>query len=128
MASDRIEEATRQGGNISRASTAEQEDYLSHAQQPPIELDELQSFRPIQARKWSVLDKDDFPHGIQAERWEIDELRFLEFSIRVDWDEAEEAKPGLHRLLVDRGVDLSGLDEPRTTLVLRHLARIGNRR
>jgi len=127
VGSDQIEDATRQGGNISRAFTAEQEDYLSHAHQPPIDLDELQSLGPIQARKWSVPDKDHFPHDIRAERWEIDRLQFLEFSIRVDWDEAKEAQRGLHRLLTDRGVDLSGVDEPKTTLVLRHLARIGNR-
>jgi len=126
--SDRIEEATRQGGNISRAFTAEQDDYLSHAHQPPIDLDELQSLGPIQGRKWSSLETDDFPHEIRAERWETDRLQFLEFSIRVDWDDAKEAQRGLHRLLADRGIDLSGLDEPKTTLVLRHLARIGNRR
>jgi hypothetical protein len=129
VGSDRIEEATRQGGNISRAFSAEQEDYLSHAHQPPIDLDaELQSLGPIQGRKWSSLETDDFPHEIRAERWEIDELQFLEFSIRVDWDEAEEAQRGLHCRLADRGVDLSGLDEPKTTLVLRHLTRIGTRR
>lgn len=127
VASDRIEEATREGGNISRAFTAEQEDYLSHAHQPPIDLDELQSLGPIQARKWSALEKDHFPHDIRAERWEINQLQFLEFSIRVDWDEAKEAQRGLHRLLADRGVDVSGLDEPKTTLVLRHLAKITNR-
>ena len=77
-------------------------------------------------RGWSALDKDDFPHDIRAERWETDQLQFLEFSIRVDWDEAKEAQRGLHRLLADRGVDLSGQDEPKTTLVLRHLARIAN--
>ncbi len=128
VASDRIEEATRQGGNISGAFTAEQEEYLGDAHEPPIELDELQALGPIQARKWSSLEKDHFPHDIRAERWLIDELQFLEFSIRVDWDEAKEAQRGLHRLLTDRGVDLSGVGGPKTTLVLRHLARIRDRR
>jgi hypothetical protein len=107
---------------------ADQEDYLNHAHRPSKGLDELQTLGPIQARKWSALEKDHFPHDIRAERWQIDQLQFLEFSIRVDWDEAEEAQRGLHRLLTDRGVDPSGVDEPKTTLVLRHLARIGNRR
>jgi hypothetical protein len=124
VASGRIKEAVAEGGSISRAFTAEQEDYLRHDSHPQVHMSELKCLGPIQGVKWSKLENDHFPYHLRAERWKIDELHFLEFSMLVDWDEAEKAQLRLDRFLTKRRVDLSGQQLPKTTLVLRHLARI----
>jgi hypothetical protein len=123
IARGRIEEAVEEDGNISRAFTAEQEDFLRDAWLPPVRMSELKCLGPVQAVKWKV-ENDDFPYELRAERWKIDELHFLEFSLRVDWGEAEKAQQSLARLLTNRGVDISTQQVPKTTRVLRHLARI----
>ena len=126
MASGRIGEAVEEDGNISRAFTGKQEDYLQHGWHPSVHMSELKCLGPIHGVKWSKVESDHFPYELWAERWKIDELHFLEFSIRVDWDDAERAQVRLARLLTDRGVDLSSQQIPKTTIVLRHLARITN--
>jgi hypothetical protein len=122
--SGQIEEALRGDSNISRAFAADQEDYLRQALRPSVRMDDLKCLGPIQAVKWSDLEDDDFGHELRAERWKINDLRVLEFSIRVDWEEAVDAQLGLNRILADRRIDLSGPGIPKTTLVLRHLAGI----
>jgi hypothetical protein len=83
----------------------------------PVHMSELKCLGPIRAVKWSGVANGHFPYELWAERWKINELHFLEFSIRVDLEDAEKAQSRLHRLLTDKRIDVSGQRIPKTTLV-----------
>jgi hypothetical protein len=73
---------------------------------------------PIASRTWEADD------DIAAERWTVGDhgdLQFLEVSV-VTGDDPEEAQSRLRKRALEGGLDLGDEQEPKTTLVLQHLA------
>ena len=62
---------------------------------------------------------------IDAERWRLDELDFLEVSIRVDASEAETQQRALEQQLRDLHLTFADEQRPKTTLVVERL--VGHR-
>ena len=81
-----------------------------------VPFEQVQLLGPITARKWEP------DGGIAAELWAVDELRFLEISVVAD-DDPETAQRALEERARNGGLTLDRGQEPKTTRVLRHLAR-----
>jgi hypothetical protein len=83
-------------------------------------LDGVSLLGPIEAVKWEPEHDGD----IAAELWTVDDLQFLEISVLAENGEDPELA---QRKLVERacggGLDLDDDQEPKTTRVLRYLAR-----
>jgi hypothetical protein len=94
--------------------------FLRRANQVPIDLRAVDVLTPIQARKWSEVTLCH--REVVAEQWTVDELCFLELSIRVKRHRAVEAQARLILDCLATGLDLSTSTEAKTTRVLRHLA------
>ncbi len=78
--------------------------------------------RAIVATQWKDLSVGRVP-AVVAERWTLDELDFLELSIRVDSGaEAAAAQHALHDEVVSQGLEFANTDLPKTQLVMRRLA------
>jgi hypothetical protein len=83
-------------------------------------LDEARLLGPVLARKWGRARRDGIAHPVVAERWEVDDLRFLELSIRVERDRAPEAQRQLREAVTSRGITLTA-QETKTKTVIDHL-------
>jgi hypothetical protein len=86
-------------------------------------IDRVTLLGPIEALKWEPEHEGD----IAAEQWTVDDLQFLEISVVTESGEDPERA---QRKLVERacggGLLLDDDQEPKTTRVLRHLARKAN--
>lgn len=87
----------------------------------PINLDALTLLPPVTAIRWENVRVQRL-EGVVAERWTIDDLDFLELSIRSDT--AEEAAPAQEAL--EQGIQALNLErddehKSKTELVLAHL-------
>jgi hypothetical protein len=81
-----------------------------------VPFEQVQILGPITARTWEP------DGGIAAELWAVDELRFLEISVVAD-DDPETAQRAPEERARNGGLTLDRGQEPKTTRVLRHLAR-----
>jgi hypothetical protein len=79
-----------------------------------IPISAVELLGPIASRKWKVGD-------VEAERWVVDDLTFLEISV-VTKKDPEKAQHRLEQHARDGGLKLEDDQEPKTTRVLRHLA------
>jgi hypothetical protein len=97
-----------------------QERFLSDCAGMPINLDALTLLPPVTAIRWENVRVQRL-EGVVAERWTIDDLDFLELSIRSDT--AEEAAPAQEAL--EQGIQALNLErdehKSKTELVLAHL-------
>jgi hypothetical protein len=95
--------------------------FLSDCAGMPINLDALTLLPPVEAARWEEVRVQDV-EDVVVERWTIDELDFLEFSIRKDTvEEAREAQAELERDI--QALELERDDEhaSKTERVLAHL-------
>jgi hypothetical protein len=122
LGDDDIDEAATGRRSVARVFSAAQEDLLRVSCPLPIDLRALEPLGPVAARKWEP-EPRAFEHEIAAEQWKLDELRFLELSIRVPRGAAETAQAAFERHLRDRGLDVDTVQETKTRLVLEHRAR-----
>jgi hypothetical protein len=122
LGDDDIDEVATGRRSVARVFSAAQEDLLRVSCPLPIDLRALEPLGPVAAHKWEPAPRG-FEHPIAAERWKVDELRFLELSIRVPGAAAETAQAAFERHLRDRGLDVDTVQETKTRLVLGHLAR-----
>jgi len=125
VADSMIDAAVPPGGKPGLGFTALQTEFLENGCSPPVEMADLAALGPVRAYKWSV--KKLLPEPFEKvklnfERWEIPNLAFLEFSVRVDYDLAPDAQKELKRLLKSHGVTVDEDQQPKTSRVLRRLA------
>ncbi|MBB5640770.1 hypothetical protein [Cryobacterium roopkundense] len=100
--------------------TTRQEDFLEDCAVQPVDLPGLEILGPITATKWTLPYEND--HEIAAELWHVtDEMRFLEFSIRVAPVDAPPAQKRFENLFRSTGIPYDGLPETKTQLVLEYL-------
>jgi hypothetical protein len=102
-----------------------QERFLSDCAGMPINLDALTLLPPITAIRWDkvrVQQLDD----VVAERWTIDDLDFLELSIRRDTvEEAVPAQEALEQGIQDLNLERDDEHKSKTEQVLAHLVDVG---
>jgi hypothetical protein len=88
----------------------------------PINLDALTLLPPIAATRWEEVRVGEVA-DVVVERWTVDELDFLELSIRKDTvEEAQEAQAKLERAIRALGLERDDEQKSKTELVLAHLA------
>lgn len=80
---------------------------------------------PISATKWKGIKIGEFQ--VNAERWSVGKMDFLELSIRVDAD-AEAAQSAFEAALRRLGLTFESLQTSKTEQVLRHLAGVAGPR
>ena len=120
-----IESSVADGGSLQDVFAEPQTRYLSEECEPPVAPAELRALGPIAALKWKAFGVDGLSTDVRAEQWSVDNLLFLEFSIRVKFRDAQDAQQELRQVIADRGIDVGNQQAPKTSLVLRHLAKIG---
>jgi hypothetical protein len=124
-----IDAAVRAGGNPGIGFNELQLDFLSTGWTPPVESTQLVALGPVEALKWSAKGLLPMPFQkarLNFERWEIPNLVFLEFSVRVDWAQATAAQQALTNLLTGRGITVGEHQQPKTSRVLYRLAGISD--
>jgi hypothetical protein len=79
--------------------------------------------RPIASTQWKGISIGR-AHDVDAERWTVDGLDFLELSIRVTSgaDDATAAQRTLEDEVAGRGLEFEDNDKPKTERVMRRLA------
>ncbi len=85
-----------------------------------IALGSLQPLGPISARQWKKEHKDGFRHDVAAEEWTVDDLRFLELSIRVPFEDALDSQTEF-----TEWVAMPAMAGTKTKIVLNHFAERG---
>ena len=123
----RIESARAGPGALRRLFNEDQERFLSDCAGMPINLEALTLLPSIAATKWeririrSVAD-------VVAERWTIDDLDFLELSIRADTvAEARTKQENLEREIRALDLEPDNASESKTERVLTHLVGFPDR-
>jgi hypothetical protein len=87
-----------------------------------VEWSAVERLGPIEARVWKVDDLPGFPYELAAEEWSVDDLHFIEVSIKVKPREAEEAQWRFRAFLTGMVRDIDGDRSRKTERVLRRLA------
>jgi len=117
-----IESAVAEGGCLQDVFAGLQTRYLSEECEPPVAPAELRALGPIAALKWKAFSVDGLSSDVRAEQWAVDDLLFLEFSLRVKFRDAKDAQQELRQVIADHGIKIGNQQAPKTSLVLRHLA------
>jgi hypothetical protein len=107
---------------LDRLFTGAQQRFLSDCAGMPINLDALTLLPPIEAARWEEVRVQDV-EDVVVERWTVDELDFLELSVRKDTvEEAREAQAELERRIRALGLERDDEHASKTERVLAHLA------
>lgn len=108
---------------LTKLFSPEQRDFLAEHASPVVDLNPLRVLGPIDAVKWEP-EPHGFSRDLVVERWSVDELEFLELSVRTDEpDEAEQVQAELDRFLRKRDLLLGVVQETKTRTVLEYLSR-----
>lgn len=117
------------GADAASALNDAQRHFISQCARPGVHADRLIALGSVTATKWSKIRLDDFK--VNIERWTLDELDFLEVSVRVvpETGEAAElftaraaaAQRALHQSVQRRRVKISRRNENKTQRVLNAL-------
>jgi hypothetical protein len=105
--------------DIDSLFSSDQEEFLI-AYGPAFDWDELAPLGPVPAQVWKV-EHDDLPGKMTAELWRLPFEDFLELSVKVPDDEAEDAFTDLLDWLSERNVPLSSTQETKTRRALEIL-------
>jgi len=108
---------------LARLFSPDQEQFLRDHAVPAVDLNALRALGPIEALKWEPLDRG-LPRHLAAEQWKVDDLDFLELSVRADDEaDAEDLQRRLDGALRERGLLTDVVQETKTRTVLEHLLR-----
>ncbi len=124
LATGNLDRAVAADGDLHQGFDADQLKYLAQECTPALDVATLVALGPVQALKWPAFTVPGFAFKLRAERWQVGDLLFLEFSIQVNFADATAAQVALAKVLIDRQVLVSGHQAAKTTLVLQHLAGI----
>jgi hypothetical protein len=114
--------AAREGKEpVGRLFTGGQWRFLSDCIGMPINLDALTLLPPVKATRWEKVRVQEV-ETVVVERWTINELDFLELSIRKDTvEEAREARAELERAILALGLEGDDEQVSKTERVLAYL-------
>jgi hypothetical protein len=85
-------------------------------------LDDLEVLGPIGAVKWEFTP-DGFDYELAVEEWTVEDgPHFMELSIKVDRDKADEAQPKWHALFDDNEISRTHEQVSKTREVMEHFA------
>ena len=120
-----IENALDGPGRIADLFSDPQREFLADCGQIRVALGAVTVLgaRPIAATQWKDFSVGSVPNVV-AERWTVDELDFLELSIRVESgaEDAAAAQRTLQDEVASRGLEFANNDMPKTERVMRRLA------
>ncbi|MET0866038.1 MAG: hypothetical protein ABWZ98_17030 [Nakamurella sp.] len=119
-----IESAVGKTAGLNDVFDGTQLRFLAEECNPPVVPAALRALGPVAALKWKAFDVSGLSADVRAEQWQVDELLFLEFSIRVKWNAAGKAQEDLLAVLAHRGIEPGDQQAPKTSVVLEHLAGI----
>ena len=89
----------------------------------PVNLDALTPLVGVTAHRWKPVKVKGVKEKVDVERWTVEELDFLEFSVKLgSLDDAESTQRRLEDELRRRGVPVSSARQTKTALVLGRLA------
>ncbi len=120
-----IENALDGSGQIADLFSDPQREFLADCGQIRVALGAVTVLgaRAIAATQWKDFSVGSVP-DVVAERWTVDELDFLELSIRVESgaEDAAAAQRTLQDEVASRGLEFDNNDKPKTKRVMRRLA------
>jgi hypothetical protein len=106
---------------LRRLFNDEQEQFLSACGPAKVNLDQLTLLPFIDARRWNEVCVGDVP-DVVVERWTVDDLDFLELSIKADDPATARAEQQrLEDAVAALGLKRDDADESKTQRVLTHL-------
>lgn len=111
------------GGHLAKAFTGPQRAFLSDCGAVAVALSGVTALKPIASRVWKDFTLGAVEH-VDAERWTVAGLDFLELSIRVTTGEGDAVKQQfvLAEAVLERGLEFDDSDAPKTVRVMRRLA------
>jgi hypothetical protein len=120
-----IDEAGRNGPPLpSGLFSHDQRQFVADLVAPhAVDLAALRPLGPIDAQRWEEAPRKDLNDKVGAERWRYDGLEFLELSIRVRFENAEEWLSRFADWATDGGINVTSLDKTKTQAVLEHFAQ-----
>jgi hypothetical protein len=89
----------------------------------PCDLTALRTLGPIDARRWDV-PRRGLGIDVVAEQWKTGDLEFLELSVRVPTDEAEDWMRRLSEWAAEAGLAVQARGKAKTAAVLQYLADV----
>jgi hypothetical protein len=89
---------------------------------PGIAWDALERLGPVDATVWEVKRPSGLDYKLAAEAWRVEDFHFVELSIKVDPDEADEARTAFRTFLAALVDDVDGDRSRKTERVLELLA------
>jgi hypothetical protein len=121
--------AVRDGDAPTRSLfTKTQRQFLDDCASIRVNLDELTLLPGVTARRWKPVAIGGIDADVDLERWTVDDLDFLEFSVKLDSvHRAEAAQRRLDAELQKRLVPTSTARDTKTTLVLGRLVELHQR-
>lgn len=123
QAEDEPAEAAAGRRPLTKLFSQDQEQFLHDHAALPVNLNALRAVGPIAALKWEPRERG-LPRHLAAEHWKVDELEFLELSVRADdVADAADLQHRLDRALDERGLLTDVVQETKTRTVLEHLLR-----
>lgn len=110
-------------GGVSTLLTEDQQRFVEQCSGLRVDLDVLSPLPPVSAMRWPTFTVPG--HGgadleIRAERWTVLSLDFLELSISVGIDEAEDAQRALHDFVASKHLR-AAVGEAKTSQVMQVL-------
>ncbi len=119
------DQAVGANGSPSAGFNQRQRDFLQECADIRINTDSLILLGPIRATVWKKLDLSDFK--VNAERWQIGALDFLELSVRVkaDVDKAARSQAEFEAAVLAQGLMIEANKRSKTQTVLEFLADSG---
>jgi hypothetical protein len=88
-----------------------------------VDLAALRPLGPIHARRWEEAPRKDLDNELGAEQWDADGLEFLELSIRVRFENAEEWLRRFVEWASDKDLNIASVGTTKTQAVLEHFAQ-----
>jgi hypothetical protein len=117
-----IAEVAQRTRTLSKLFKKEQETLIAPALEDVTSLDNLQVLGPINAGKWEF-KPDGFDYELAVEEWTVEKgPHFVELSIKVDRDKADEAQPKWHALFDVPGISRKHEQVSKTREVMEYFA------
>lgn len=118
-----VAEVVSAGGDLAAGFVTRQLEFLSDCTKLPITIGTLTPLGPIAATRWEGIKLGEI-ENVDAERWQVGDLDFLELSVRAhDEDAARKEQAKLESAAKVAGLRLTKDAEPKTTKVLKYLSK-----
>ena len=118
-----IDQVARRKRELSKLFNKAQEALIAPTLAGIASLDDLKVLGPIEACKWE-LQRGELPCKLEVEEWRIkDGPHFIELSIKVDRDKADEALPKWSAFFDDHKIRRTHKQVSKTRVAMEHFAQ-----